>query len=86
MQLNSTETTLSDTQLEIPKSLPLTIRQLPQTLIQTIKSIYAAKGYIFEDDKLNIFGVRSNLRIPNSFDDFIYIVYKNKNGHVVFKQ
>lgn len=48
-----------------------------KTLISTLKS----KGYIVytEPYKLNIVGRRTDNTKPNSFDDFIYIFYKNND-------
>ena len=52
----------------------------------TFNSVYNAlqnKGYeIFETDNLpynlNIIGIRNNNRVPNSFDDFIVVMWKYK--------
>lgn len=49
-----------------------------RVLLRTLKS----KGYIIYDKpyQLNIIGRRTDNTRPNSFDDFIYIIYKNDNG------
>lgn len=49
-----------------------------RVLLRTLKS----KGYIIYDKpyQLNIIGRRTDNTRPNSFDDFIYIIYKNDYG------
>jgi len=49
-----------------------------RVLLRTLKS----KGYIIYDKpyQLNIIGRRTDNTRPNSFDDFIYIIYKNDDG------
>lgn len=49
-----------------------------RVLLRTLKS----KGYIVYDKpyQLNIIGRRTDNTRPNSFDDFIYIIYKNDDG------
>jgi hypothetical protein len=49
-----------------------------QILLKTLKS----KGYVVytKPFQLNIVGRRTNNTKPNSFDDFLYIFYKNEDG------
>jgi hypothetical protein len=49
-----------------------------RVLLRTLKS----KGYTIYDKpyQLNIIGRRTDNTRPNSFDDFIYIIYKNDDG------
>ncbi|MCG8578144.1 MAG: hypothetical protein MI810_24915 [Flavobacteriales bacterium] len=50
-----------------------------------IRSTLKKKGYIFFDkDKkiynLNIIGVRTSNNVANSFDDWLYLIYRNESG------
>lgn len=54
--------------------------------IQLLRKAYADKGYKFfenGDFNLNIFGVRNSSRTSNTFNDFIGVVYKEKNEWIV---
>ena len=56
--------------------------------VQRIKDIYAKKGYKFFENgsfNLNIGGVRSSNRTANSFDDFIFCIYKDNTNQWVVK-
>jgi hypothetical protein len=46
-----------------------------------VKTLQAKNYKVYEDPyKLNIVGIRSNITKPNSFDDRIYVFYKNKDN------
>ncbi len=51
--------------------------------IQQIKGVMAWKGYTFFDGEkpydLNIIGIRSLSNIPNSFDDWITVIFRDDN-------
>lgn len=56
--------------------------------VQRIKDVYAKKGYNFFENgayNLNIGGVRSLNRVANSFDDFIYCIFKDNSGAWIVK-
>ena len=53
--------------------------------IEQIKAVLKKKEYIFFDKdqkkfNLNIIGVRSNNEIANSFDDWLYLIYRDDSG------
>lgn len=50
--------------------------------IRTLLTIFDTKGYKLNTRpyELNIVGVRSNSVIPNSFDDLLYVFWKDDNG------
>ncbi len=53
--------------------------------LEKIKRTLEKKGYLFFDKEqkkynLNIIGIRSNNDIANSFDDWLYLIYKDENG------
>lgn len=54
--------------------------------LEEIKEVLAKKGYqFFDNDKpynLNIIGVRSNNEIANSFDDWLYLIYRDDSGEM----
>jgi hypothetical protein len=49
-----------------------------QAIAQKIKELFNSKKYVWYDApfKLNIVAVRSDNRVSNSFDDYLYVVYK----------
>lgn len=58
---------------------------MQQFTIQQLGSVMQSKGYaVFDDDThnydLNIVGVRHNNCVPNSFDDSLYVFWKNKGN------
>ena len=57
-------------------------------MLATIQATFAQKGFkIFSRPfELNITGIRSNSTTPNSFDDSIYVFYKNDEGNWVYHQ
>lgn len=50
-----------------------------------IKDVYDSKGYIFKEGiyEMNIFGIRSNSRVSNYFDDWIGAAYVSEIGERV---
>jgi hypothetical protein len=63
------------------------MKQLNQNEINGLIKALKDKNYVIYDkpNQLNIVGVRSNSVIPNKFDDFIYVFYKDtKNDYVGF--
>ena len=52
--------------------------------IEQLKNVFTTKGYDFLEGNgfksLNIIGIRSNSKISNSFDDWLYLVYENQEG------
>jgi hypothetical protein len=54
----------------------------------TILSALATKGYrsFLRPFELNIIGVRADSTKPNSFDDSIHVVYRNREGQLVHHQ
>jgi len=58
------------------------MRALKPSEINTLVKYMKSKNYIVYEDpyKLNIVGLRSNITKPNSFDDFIFAFYKNKDN------
>ena len=55
---------------------------VPIKNIRTLLTIFDTKGYKLNTRpfELNIVGVRSNSVIPNSFDDLLYVFWKDDNG------
>lgn len=55
-----------------------------QFALERIQEVLDIKGYQFFDDgkpfTVNIIGVRSEQLIANSFDDWLYLIYKDENG------
>lgn len=47
--------------------------------LEKIKQVLEKKNYGFFDT-INIIGVRSSNTIANSFDDWLYLIYKDQNG------
>ncbi len=47
--------------------------------LEEIKQVLQKKNYNFFDS-INIIGVRSTNDIANSFDDWLYLIYKDENG------
>lgn len=58
------------------------MKNLTSKEIKTLVKVLIAKNYkVYEDPyKLNIVGIRSDITKPNSFDDRIYVFYKNKEN------
>ncbi|MCG8577671.1 MAG: hypothetical protein MI810_22510 [Flavobacteriales bacterium] len=53
--------------------------------LQQIREVLQKKGYLFFDKNqkaynLNIIGIRSNNKISNSFDDHLYLIYREEQG------
>ena len=50
--------------------------------IQSIISLMRARGYVVYDQpyRLNIIGVRTPIKIPEDFDDYFYVIYKDDNN------
>lgn len=46
--------------------------------INTLKSTIIKKGYKWFDDAPNIIGIRSTIDVPNVFNDFLFLVWKQK--------
>lgn len=44
--------------------------------IEKLKSVILKKGYKWFDDQPNIIAVRTNLQVPDVFNDILFIVYK----------
>jgi len=67
----------------IPPSLGDQLFPPVEDAIKALERIYKKKGFIFFKKgayNLNIFGVRINRTISNSFDDTLVIVYKDETG------
>ena len=58
------------------------MKNLTSREIKTLVKVLKAKSYkVYEEPyKLNIVGIRSDITKPNSFDDRIYVFYKNKEN------
>ena len=58
------------------------MEQLTQNDIKAMISSLQGLGYqVFENPfKLNIIGVRADTTIPNKFDDWIYVFFKNESN------
>ncbi len=50
--------------------------------LDQIKNVLNKKGYRFFDEALNIIGIRSTNDIANSFDDWLYLIYKDGSGQL----
>jgi len=49
-----------------------------QITIDTLKKAIAKKGYKWFDDKPNLIGIRTNLQIPDVFNDPFFVAHKDK--------
>ena len=53
--------------------------------LDQIKSIFKQKRYVFFDSQpyaLNIIGIRSDNKIANEYDDWLYLIYRDENLEV----
>ena len=59
-----------------------------QVLAQKMEQLFKSKGYVWytEPYKLNIVAVRNSSRVPNTFDDYLYLVYKVNTNTWEIKQ
>jgi hypothetical protein len=59
-----------------------------QAIVEKIKNLFNEKNYVWYETpfKLNIVAVRSDNRISNSFDDYLYVIYKVDNNRWEIKQ
>jgi len=49
-----------------------------QITIDTLKKAIAKKGYKWFDNKPHVIGIRTNLQVPDAFNDVLCVVYKDK--------
>lgn len=58
------------------------MRALKPSEIKTLVTYMKSKNFVVYEQpyKLNIVGLRSNTTVPNSFDDFIFTFFKNKDN------
>ena len=53
--------------------------------LNEIKQVLNNKNYTFFDG-INIIGIRSNNTIANSFDDWLYLIFSDKNGETIIHE
>lgn len=53
--------------------------------LQRIKNTIQSLGYKWFEDQPNIIGLRSNLDLPDIFNDFMFLIYKDENGTEIMK-
>lgn len=53
--------------------------------LQRIKNTVLSLGYHWFEDQPNLIGLRSNLDLPDIFNDFMFLIYKDDSGTEVMK-
>jgi hypothetical protein len=51
--------------------------------IDRLKQVFKNKGYAWREDRPNIIGVRTNINVPDVFNDFLCVVYKDNGAEVI---
>jgi len=46
--------------------------------IESLKNAFLKLGHIWFEDKVHIVGIRTTLQVPDAFNDFICVVFKNE--------
>lgn len=44
--------------------------------IDSLKKVFKTKGFKWREDRPNIIGIRTNINVPDVFNDFLCVVYK----------
>jgi peptidoglycan hydrolase-like protein with peptidoglycan-binding domain len=67
---------------EVIKEVPV-IKETGTITLERLKDSVKALGYIWYEDRPNIIGVRTNIDVPDVFNDFIFLIYKENDVEIM---